>query len=119
MENINKQHVILLGHSFVRRLRDFMNNSEQHSNSRLNETLFDITCRAQGDLTIPRLIHERKDLYDFAHICPNIIYLQIGGNDISDKNNTALSVANEICSFAHFLHFCTCKYRCNRRTFMA
>lgn len=62
-------------------------------------------CRVQWGLTIPRLVHERQDLYYFTHICPNIVYLQIGGNDISDKNNTDLSVANEIFSFAHFLHY--------------
>ena len=33
------------------------------------------------------------------------MYLQIGGNDLSDKNITALSVANEIYSFAHVLHY--------------
>jgi hypothetical protein len=71
MANIHKQHVVLLGHSFVRRLRDFMDSSDQHYNLRLNETLFDITCRVQGGLTIPRLIHERKDLYNFTHACPN------------------------------------------------
>jgi hypothetical protein len=82
-----------------------MNSSDQHCNLRLNETLFDITCRAQGGLTIPRLIHERKDLYNFTHISPNIVDLQIGENYLSDKNITALSVANEIFSFAHFLHY--------------
>jgi hypothetical protein len=56
-----------------------MDSSDQHYNLRLNKTLFDITCRAQGGLTIPRLIHERKDLYNFTHACPNIVYLQIGG----------------------------------------
>ena len=105
MANVHKQHVVLLGHSFVRRLRDFMDSSDQHCNLRLNETLFDITFRAQGGLTIPRLIHERKDLYNFTHACPNIVHLQIGGNDLSDKNTTTLSVANEIFSFAHFLHY--------------
>ena len=105
MANVHKQHVVLLGHSFVRRLRDFMNSSDQHCNLRLNETLFNTTCHAQGGLTIPRLIHERKDWYNFTHVCPNIVHLQIGGNDLSDKNTTTLSVANKIFSFAHFLHY--------------
>jgi hypothetical protein len=82
-----------------------MNSSDQHCNLRLNETLFNITCHAQGGLTIPHLIHERKDWYNFTHVCPNIVHLQIGGNDLSDKNTTTLSVANKIFSFAHFLHY--------------
>jgi hypothetical protein len=55
---------------------------------------FPLGVGAQGGLTIPRLIHERKDLYNFTHACPNIVYLQIGGNDLSDKNTSTLSVAN-------------------------
>lgn len=57
MANENKQYVDLLVHRFVRRLPDFMNSSDQHFNLRLSQTLFDITCRAKGGLTIPRLIH--------------------------------------------------------------
>ena len=33
------------------------------------------------------------------------MHLQIGGNDLSEKYITALSVANEIFSLAHFLHY--------------
>jgi hypothetical protein len=33
------------------------------------------------------------------------VQLQIGGNDLSEKYITALSVANEIFSLAHFLHY--------------
>ena len=58
-----------------------------------------------GCLTVPRLIHERPDLYDFSVCQPDIVYLQIGGNDLSNTMTSSESVANEIYSFANFLHF--------------
>lgn len=96
-------NVMLLGHSFIRRLNEFMFNTYGCDNLRLDYSLFDITCRAQGGLTIPRLIHERPDLYDFSVCEPDIVYLQIGGNDLSHSSSE--TVANEIYSFANFLHF--------------
>lgn len=78
-------HVTLIGHSFIRRLNDHMNNTYGDYNLRLDPRYFNITCRAQGGLTIPRLIHERPDLYDFNVCQPDIVYLQIGGNDLSNR----------------------------------
>ena len=77
--NNNVCSAVLLGHSFIRRLNDFMKDNPSYYNLRLYENLFDIQCRAQGGHTVFRLIHERYDLYDFGHFTPTIIYLQIGG----------------------------------------
>lgn len=98
-------HVMLLGHSFIRRLNEYMTNTDGDSNLRLDHRNFKIICRAQGGLTVPRLIHERPDLYDFSVCQPDIVYLQIGGNDLSNTMTSSESVANEIYSFANFLHF--------------
>ena len=62
-----------------------------------------ISCHAQGGLTIERLIHERSDLFCFLHTSPKIIYLHIGGNDLSSTSSGI--VANEVYSFAGFLHY--------------
>jgi hypothetical protein len=62
-----------------------------------------ISCRAQGGLTIERLIHERSDMFCFLHTSPKIIYLQMGGNDLSSTSSDI--VANEVYLFASFLHY--------------
>lgn len=98
-------NVALLGHSFIRRLRDFMDNSDYFFNLRLHWP-FNIMSRAQGGLTISRLIHERLDLFSFRQDENiKIVYLQLGGNDLSNRELSARQVANEIYSFACFLHF--------------
>jgi hypothetical protein len=50
------------------------------------------------------LIHERPYLYNFSVFQPDIVYIQIGGNDLSNTTSSK-SVASEIFSFANFLHF--------------
>ena len=51
-------NVVLLGHSYIRRLRDYMNNNHINHNLRLHPARFMRSCRAQDSLTIKRLIHE-------------------------------------------------------------
>ena len=46
--------VVLLGHSFIRRLRDYMNNNHVNHNLRFHPARFMISCCAQGGLTIKR-----------------------------------------------------------------
>ena len=97
-------HVMLLGHSFIRRLNEHMKNTDGDNNLRLDPMYFKIICRAQGGLTVPRLIHERPDLYDFSVCKPDIVYLQIGGNDLSNTTSSE-SVAKRnlfICKFPSF-----------------
>jgi lysophospholipase L1-like esterase len=94
---------VLLGHSFIRRLRDYMNNNHVNHNLRLHPVRFIISSRAQGGLNIDRLIHERSVLFCYLHTSPKIIYLQIGGNDLSSTSSDM--VPNEVYSFASFLHY--------------
>lgn len=71
--------LVLLGHSFIRRLRDYMNNNHVNHNLRLHPARFMILCRAQGGLTIERLIHGRSDLFCFCiphpklFICKSVV----------------------------------------------
>jgi hypothetical protein len=61
---MNFANVCLLGHSFIRRLDDFMDNSYNYYNLRLPESKFNIISRAKGGHTIRRLINERSELFD-------------------------------------------------------
>jgi len=47
------------------------------------------------------LIHERPDLFDLSNSTVTIVYLQIGGNDLSTQS--AEKTATDIVSFANFL----------------
>lgn len=97
--------VVCLGHSFIRRFGEFMDESPEYHNLRLDPGNYIISCRAQGGLKIDELIHERPDLFDFNGEKVDILYLQIGGNDLSDRNKSGTAVANDIYSLACFLHY--------------
>ena len=67
--------------------------------------------RAKGDLTTERLIHERSDLFSFEDTDkPDIVYLQIGGNDLSDQLLSPTKVAHSIYSFAFEIKHQDCGY---------
>lgn len=94
--------VVLLGHSFIRRLRDFTSQNADVWNLKLNPEVLQLSFRCQGGLTLPRLIHERADLYNFQGHPPSIVYLQIGGNDLSARDPE--EVVRDLLSFASYLH---------------
>lgn len=52
--------VTLVGHSFIRRLRDLMNNSPEDNNIRLNREQYYVTFVARGGSTISRLCALRE-----------------------------------------------------------
>jgi hypothetical protein len=82
-----------------------MNGNYHYYNLRLFTHLFDISCRAQGGLSIPRLIHDRSDLL-CLHATRQVVYLQIGGNDISTWDSSPVRVDPIIVSFRKpFLSF--------------
>ena len=66
-------NVVLLGHSFIRRLRDYMNNNHVNHNLRLHPARFMISCHAQDGLTIERLILEHSDVLFFGYLAQNYL----------------------------------------------
>ncbi|XP_069133576.1 uncharacterized protein [Argopecten irradians] len=72
-------NIVILGHSFIRRLRDRVVDDPSCRNLKLSPENFNLLFRAQGGLTVNKLF-KRADLLSFHH--PDIVYLQIGGNDL-------------------------------------
>ena len=107
MEAFNdRRTVVLVGHSFIRRLGIFMENSPDHFNLKLNKHRFNVILRAKGGLKVPELSNSRNLLdFDFSDLQTedNICFMQIGGNDISNIHVAPNDVARQIMSLAHFL----------------
>lgn len=101
--------VTLVGHSFVRHLRDFMNNSPEDNNLRLNRQQYYVTYVAKGGLTISRLCALREFTYFVAR--PNIVLIQIGGIDLCCSSPNIQKLAQEILSYAQYLlHGCNVQH---------
>lgn len=97
----HKQNVVLFGHSFIRRLGRFADSCDKYYNLRLDNKEFNVSFRAQGGLTFKRLFRNRETsrLVSFEST-PDIIFLQIGGNDASSHNRSASQIAADIFSLA-------------------
>ena len=96
--------VVILGHSFIRRLRDFVKSSEVNDNLRLSRCNFSVSFYARGGLTIDRLANS-PELISFPS-SKDICFLQIGSNDLCDRTKSIGEIATAIFSFANVLIVC-------------
>ncbi|XP_061195987.1 uncharacterized protein LOC133204262 [Saccostrea echinata] len=96
--------VVLIGHSFIRRLGVLINNEREFNNLRLQKDKFEVIIRARGGLRTHELANSRE-LLDFQdiHTEGGICFIQIGGNDLSDPRSTPNIVVRQIMALAQFL----------------
>lgn len=74
---------LVLGHSFIRRLRDWMRvNGRVMRHGNLDVHLHGVEGR-----TVPRVYH--LDMQLVERISPDVILLQLGGNDINDTTSAS------------------------------
>ena len=76
-------NVLILGHSFVRRLRDDLSSQfdSRADHSFGLQGVAKVHLFGVGGLTVPRL--RERHLHVVASICPDIVILEIGTNDLS------------------------------------
>ena len=95
------QRVLVLGDSYIRRLREFVLGAPQHFNVN-----FHVTYRAVikwhgiGGRTITKTI--QHDLHVIESFNPDIVIIQLGSNDLTGE--TALRVGSAIDDFVRLLH---------------
>jgi hypothetical protein len=90
-----QKHVYLIGHSYVRRLGEFMDSKLSLRNLNLDETC-EIHICARGGLTTVRL----PRILNFCQK-PDACFLQIGGNDIGQLSNSR--IVSHIMAIASYL----------------
>lgn len=96
---------MILGHSFVRRLDDYIRRSRP---SRTIKRSFNVEEKCQvsilgiGGRTVEKII--QNDLGQIRTISPRIIVLEIGSNDLCDTKDTVASIVNRIVDFVYRLH---------------
>ena len=83
--------VLILGHSFIRHLRDFIvkNTPEYHLNLHLTN-LVTVQWHGVGGRTIAKVC--QCDLGKVIRFCPDIVFLQIGTNDLAQHGMSPLTV---------------------------
>ncbi|KAK3100085.1 hypothetical protein FSP39_014558 [Pinctada imbricata] len=95
------QNVAILGHSYIRRLGEFIQDNPDCTNMRLDRERFNICIRGVGGLRVQQLANSREILtFDTKQ---DICFIQIGGNDLSNSKTPVHTIVEWIMSFAQFL----------------
>ena len=93
--------VAIVGHSFIRRLGEFMDKNNI-VNFNLDKEVFSICIRGRGGLRVTHLARD-PSLLSFPANTPDICFLQIGENDIT-KDLNPQKLAMDIVAVARYLH---------------
>ncbi|XP_056020884.1 uncharacterized protein LOC125676148 [Ostrea edulis] len=96
---MNAIDVCVVGHSYIRRLKEYCARTGT-GNLDLDPCAFNITFRGKGGLK-SRRCDSRSELLCFD-IVPDIVFLQIGENDIAATTNSK-KLAEDIISIAQYL----------------
>lgn len=80
---------IIVGHSFVKRLADFCSDRRNFANLRLETNLFHVEFKGVSGAKVSHS-NSAKSLGSMARtvsdMCPDIVYIDIGSNDLCSRN---------------------------------
>ena len=93
--------IVIMGHSFIRRLRDLVTFNAEFNNLCFSSSVFKVIFRTKGGLTIRQLANS-SSLSEFYEE-QDIGFLEISSNDLCDTSRTVKEIATSISSFASFL----------------
>jgi lysophospholipase L1-like esterase len=94
--------VLILGHSFVRRLREFITQHDPEYDLTLGLEHITVRWHGVGGRTIAKL--NAFDLTVVEDFKPDIVFLQIGSNDLTQRNMSHISVGSRLEEFVRQLH---------------
>ena len=100
---MDERSILIMGHSFIRRLRDFIakNPTDYYLNLGLNDRV-SVHWHGVGGRTVKKLT--TFDLNIVRQVQPDIVFLQIGTNDLTVKGMTPLTVGSAIEDLVRLLH---------------
>ena len=100
---MEQPRVLILGHSFTRRLRDFIVKNSPTYNLNLNiNTSVTIHWHGVGGRTIDKV--RRFDLTEVERFKPDVVFLQIGTSDLTRRRPSPASVGSAIEDLVCLLH---------------
>ena len=103
LSTMGKAGVLILGHSFIRRLRDHITSSQDCGyNAKFGISTREFFCKwhGVGGRTIAKVV--KYDLGVAKDFGPDIIILQLGSNDLVDSS--ALTVGSHLEDLVMLLH---------------
>ena len=105
------RRVLVFGHSFVRRLEEFVITNQDRGWSNLSLDFRDIETNFVGIVgsTVrpgPKSMQNTRNMNVISSYNPDVIFLQVGGNDIKNRNVDPMKLARDIFMYAKFIIEC-------------
>lgn len=95
--------VLILGDSFIRRLRDFIVRNVPEYDLCLNlKERVNMQWHGVGGRTIAKI--RQFDLNEVIRFRPDVVFLQVGTNDLTQRGMTPITVGSAIEDFVRLLH---------------
>lgn len=100
--------VMLIGHSFIRRLQTYSERSghasDPYANLRLDRNQFRLSFIGLPGASVNGARSLQPQLHTIQTIHPDIVFLEIGSNDLCDPNLEPRILAQNVISLARFIH---------------
>ena len=95
----------IIGHSFVKRMSTHLSQDKdrQWSNLNLPVAQFKVHIKGQGGLTMKQLRSWSPCELGFSKVKPDLVYLEIGSNDLCDFTVMPEVLAKHVAAFADYL----------------
>ena len=101
---VNIRTVCIIGHSYIRRLKEFIDASDLRTNLNLDFNSIKVDFRSRGGLTFKRLAHCPEFLQFTTP--PDVCFIQMGSNDLCQ--NDLRKVCTDIISYVQYLRDGVC-----------
>ena len=95
--------VVMVGHSFLRRAQDFMNNNHgYYNNLNISHHICQVFWEVRGGMRADELYNDYLSSV-MAHR-PDVVYIEAGSNDLCNPDLVPANPAHDIMNFAEALH---------------
>ena len=93
--------MVIIGHSFVRRLESYIGEDDARSNFGLSNSTHSVKFSGIGGARIPQL---RRRMQIIADEKPNVVIVDIGTNDVYNRRASVHSLVHNLFNIVHMLH---------------
>jgi lysophospholipase L1-like esterase len=94
------QKVVVLGHSFVRRLKSYVEASDTRGNLGLTNDRFQVSFVHRSGMLL-NCLHQY--VQELKTLCPDVVLLDIGGNDLDNGQRPVSELVNQLAEFCKIL----------------
>jgi lysophospholipase L1-like esterase len=92
--------VVIIGHSFIRRLENYVEASDTRGNLGLSNNRFQVSFVHRSGMLLTDLDHYVQEL---KALCPDAVLIDVGGNDLDNNRRPVSELVQHLAQFCKML----------------